>query len=129
MDWYLKVLKNHFNFRDRARRREYWWFVLVNAIITILLGFVQDALGWSNAEGEGALTIIYGLLLLIPSIAVMVRRLHDTDRSGWWVLIGLIPIVGWFVLIIFAVFDSQPGTNRFGPNPKDIQAPTSSIIS
>lgn len=82
MDWYLKVLKNYFNFRDRARRREYWWFVLVNAIITVLLGFVQDALGWSNEEGEGALTIIYGLLVLIPSIAVMVRRLHDTDRSA-----------------------------------------------
>lgn len=129
MDWYLKVLKNYFNFRDRARRREYWWFVLINAIITILLGFVQDALGWSNESGEGVLTVVYGLLLIIPSIAVMVRRLHDTDRSGWWVLIGLIPIVGWFVLFIFAVFDSQPCSNRFGANPKDVAAPTSSIIS
>ncbi|GAA2155142.1 DUF805 domain-containing protein [Glycomyces rutgersensis] len=111
----MTALKKYAVFSGRSRRREFWWFVLVNAIIGAILQCLGDQrdpnfwnfIGWA-----------YGLAVLIPSIAVQVRRLHDIGRTGWWWFIGLVPIVGWIILIVFSVLDSEPGPNRYGPNPK-----------
>ncbi|MES9682704.1 hypothetical protein CN514_03690 [Bacillus sp. AFS001701] len=113
MEWYLKVLKNYVVFNGRARRTEYWMFFLFNAIITIILSILQ-----SIADIDNILTGIYGLLTILPSLAVGARRLHDSGRSGWWLLIGIIPFIGTIILIIFFCLDSEEGDNRFGANPK-----------
>ena len=119
MNWYIAVLKKYAVFTGRARRSEYWFFILFNVIISLVLGFIDGFLGLGDPEaGVGLLSVIYGLAVLIPSIAVGVRRLHDTDRSGWWLLISLIPLIGGIVLLVFIVLDGTPGENRFGPNPK-----------
>lgn len=89
MDWYLKVLRNYVGFGGRARRKEYWMFVLVNFVLIMVLGIVDKILGWEREGGEGILTTIYGVLVLLPSWAVLFRRLHDTDRSAWWLLLLL----------------------------------------
>ncbi len=116
MNWYLEVLKKYAVFSGRARRREFWFFVLFNFIIMIILMIIAQAIN------SAILSTIYSLAVLIPSIAVTVRRLHDTDRTGWWILIGLIPIIGAIILIIFAVLDSQKGENKYGPSPKGVAA-------
>ena len=118
MNWYLKVVRdNYANFKGRARRQEYWMFAFINLIIMLILNTI-DRVAFS--ADMAILSSIYGLAILIPGIAVAVRRLHDTDRSGWWALLGLIPIVGTIILSVMMCFDSTPGTNRFGPNPKHI---------
>jgi uncharacterized membrane protein YhaH (DUF805 family) len=120
MDWYIAVIKKYAVFSGRSRRKEYWYFVLFNILISIGLSVIDAVLGTDNAEpGTGLLGGIYSLAVLIPSLAVLVRRLHDTNRSGWWILIGLIPVIGWIVLLVFVVEDSNPGQNQYGPNPKD----------
>ncbi|MGF1756592.1 DUF805 domain-containing protein [Photobacterium sagamiensis] len=120
MNWYLHVLKNYAVFRGRAQRQEYWYFFLFNILISIAFSFVDTLLATPGIEeGAGVLGTIYSLAVLIPSIAVGVRRLHDTGRTGWWMLIGLIPLIGALVLIYFFVQDSQPGTNEYGANPKN----------
>jgi uncharacterized membrane protein YhaH (DUF805 family) len=113
VNWYMAVLKNYAGFSGRARRTEYWMFALFSFIITAVL----DLIGMAVKLGA-YLGLIYGLLVLIPTLAVGVRRLHDTGRSGWWLLIGLIPIIGAIILIVFMVLDSEPGDNKYGPNPK-----------
>lgn len=121
MSWYLAVLKKYAVFSGRARRKEFWYFTLFNVIVSIVLAAVDAAIGTLNTDsGIGLLSGIYSLAVIIPSIAVSVRRLHDIGRSGWWVLIGLIPLVGAIVLLIFNVQDSQPGENQYGPNPKSM---------
>jgi uncharacterized membrane protein YhaH (DUF805 family) len=119
MNWYLEALKKYAVFSGRARRKEYWYFVLFNIIIGIVLGFIDGATGsFSPEAGMGLLGGIYTLAVLIPGIAVSVRRLHDTDRSGWWLLIALVPLIGAIVLIVFMVQDSKPEKNQYGVNPK-----------
>ncbi|SEO47774.1 DUF805 domain-containing protein [Paenibacillus sp. OV219] len=113
MEWYTKVITNYVGFQGRARRKEYWMFILINIIISVILSILENLLGLSNL-----LSKLYSLFIFLPSLAVTVRRLHDTDKSGWWVLIGLIPFVGFIVLLIFTCLDSDPGTNRYGENPK-----------
>ena len=120
MDWYLNVLKNYFGFGGRARRKEYWMFVLVNIIFTFVLGILDRMFGWERAGGEGILTTIYGVLVFIPWWAVQFRRLHDTDRSARRRRVLLIPIVGWLVIIIFNCQNGTPGSNRFGADPKQL---------
>ena len=120
MDWYLNVLKNYFGFGGRARRKEYWMFILVNIIFTFVLSVLDRMFGWQRTGGEGILTTIYAILVFIPWWAVQFRRLHDTDRSAWWLLVLLIPIVGWLVIIIFNCQNGTPGENRFGENPKQL---------
>jgi uncharacterized membrane protein YhaH (DUF805 family) len=123
MNWYLDVLRKYAVFYGRSRRKEYWYYFLINFVIITALLLIDDQLGWINPEaGMGVLSGIYALAVLIPGIAVAVRRLHDSDRTGWWVLIALIPIIGPIVLIFFLIQDSTPGENRFGPNPKGIAA-------
>lgn len=121
MNWYLAVLKKYTVFVGRARRAEYWYFALVNVLIALALTVI-DSLTGMYVHGYGLLNSLYTLAVLIPSIAVTVRRLHDTARSGWWVLISLVPLAGAIVLLVFTVQDSQPGENQYGPNPKLAEA-------
>ena len=119
MNWFLVVLKKYATFSGRAQRAEYWWFYLISTLIIIGLSLIDQATGTLDEEtGVGLLNSLYSLAILIPSIAVGVRRLHDTGRSGWWLLIGLIPVIGSIVLIVFFVLDSEPGENAYGANPK-----------
>ena len=112
---YLSVLKNKYaQFNGRASRTEYWTFTLVNAAISIVLILVERAFG---GHGSGFLSTIFGIGVLIPGIAVLIRRLHDTDRSGWWALLALLPLAN-LVLLAFMFFDGTQGAIRFGENPK-----------
>ncbi|MDX1593762.1 MAG: DUF805 domain-containing protein [Gammaproteobacteria bacterium] len=118
MSWFLRVLRNYFVVEGRARRKEYWFFFLFAVIFSIGFAIVDVLFGTFDPEtGYGLFQGLYSLAILIPSITVGVRRLHDTDRSGWWLLIGLLPILGAIVLIVFFVLPGTRGSNRFGPDP------------
>ncbi len=121
MSWYLQVLKKYAVFSGRARRKEYWYFFLFNIIISFVLGFIESLVGIAAGSDYSVLGIIYGLAVLLPSIGVSIRRLHDTGRSGWWLFIGLIPLIGAIILLIYMVSDSQAGTNQYGPSPKLVE--------
>ena len=111
--WKRVVLEKYADFTGRARRSEYWWFTLTNIIavfVLLLLTAIADIF-W-------VLYVIYALALIVPSIAVTIRRLHDTDRSGWWILIALVPFVGGIILLVLMCIDSTPGTNQWGPSEK-----------
>lgn len=116
MNWYIKCLKQYVDFSGRAQRMEFWMFQLFNFLVSIGLAIVDAILGL------GILQPLYALAVLLPGLAAGARRLHDTNRSGWWLLIGLIPLIGIIVLIVFWVQDSDPGDNAFGPNPKAVVA-------
>lgn len=119
MNWYLEVLKQYAVFNGRARRKEYWYFLLFNIIISIILGVIDGVVGsFSPETGIGLLGGIYALAVLIPGLAVSIRRLHDTNRSGWWLLLLLIPLIGPIVIIVFMATDSNPEENQYGANPK-----------
>jgi uncharacterized membrane protein YhaH (DUF805 family) len=119
MDWYLAALKKYAQFSGRARRKEYWYFALFNMIFSIALSFIDGLTGtWDPESGVGLLSTIYSLAVLIPSIAVGVRRLHDTGRSAWWLLILLIPLIGVIIFLVFMVLDSEAGDNQYGASPK-----------
>lgn len=119
MNWYIKVLKNYAVFDGRAQRAEYWFFVLFSVLITMGLALIDGALGLFQPDsGVGLLSGLYSLAVLIPSLAVGVRRLHDTGRTGWWLLLGLVPVIGPIILLVFMVFDSDAGLNKYGSNPK-----------
>ena len=116
LDWWKKVvLQNYANFSGRARRAEYWWFTLVHFVVLLVvvgvLFVINDTLG-------GLAYILAGLGTLLPSLAVLVRRLHDIGKSGWWYFIAFIPLVGPIILLVFACTDSSRGTNQYGPSPK-----------
>ncbi|MFC2091590.1 DUF805 domain-containing protein [Elusimicrobiota bacterium] len=112
MNWYIEVLKKYIVFRGRARRKEYWMFVLFSMIISFSIGIIE---GITGVIGLG---LIYGLAILTPSTAVAVRRLHDTNRSGWWLLISLVPLIGIIILLVFMVQDGQAEENQYGIDPK-----------
>ena len=121
MNWFLVVLKKYATFSGRAQRAEYWYFLLFSSLIVIALSVIDGMTGSYNEDtGWDLLSGLYSLAILLPSIAVGARRLHDTSRTGWWLLIGLIPVIGTIVLIVFFVLDSTPGDNAYGPNPKGI---------
>jgi uncharacterized membrane protein YhaH (DUF805 family) len=123
LSWYLQALKKYAVFSGRSRRMEYWYFVLFNILVSIVLGAIDGLLGTRGSyAGAGLLSGIYGLAVLIPSLAVTVRRLHDTDRTGWWILIALVPLIGVIVLLVFAALEGTPGDNQYGPNPKEASA-------
>ena len=122
MKWYLTVLKKYADFKGRASRKEYWMFVLFNIVFSIAAFLLDRLLGLTSLiqGGEfGILTILYPLAVLIPALAVTVRRLHDVGKSGWMILIGLIPLIGSIWLLVLYLTDSIPGANRYGPNPKE----------
>ena len=123
MNWYLAVVKQYAVFQGRAGREEYWRFSLIHALIWLALTIIDALSGHLSVEaGVGLLSGIYCLAVLLPCIAVSVRRLHDTDRSGWWMLIGLIPVVGLILLFVFTAQDGRPEPNRFGASPKPAMA-------
>lgn len=119
MNWYLEAWKNYVTFTGRARRKAYWMFVLFNIIALIVAGILDSILGFRGANSSfSPFSNLYSLAVFLPGLAVAIRRLHDTGRCGWWILLGFIPIIGWIVLLVFMVQDSQPGENQYGPNPK-----------
>lgn len=120
MNWYLKVLKQYADFSGRARRKEYWMFVLFNMIFAIVAMILDNILGIAmEGIGYGPLYGLYVLAMLIPGLAVAVRRLHDVGKSGWMILITLIPLIGSIWLLVLLVTDSNPGENQYGKNPKE----------
>jgi uncharacterized membrane protein YhaH (DUF805 family) len=129
MNWYIDVLKKYAQFDGRARRKEYWMFALINFVIEfaycIFVGVVAAVMSHSDNPGMAALLFIplwiYALAILVPALAVSVRRLHDTGKSGWFILLGFVPIVGGIIVLVFMCQDSQPGPNEYGPNPKGMQ--------
>lgn len=116
MEYYVGVLKKYAVFEGRATRSEFWYFVLFNFIISIAISIVAGIVHLN------LLGMVYSLGVLIPSWAVGARRLHDIGKSGWWQLIGIIPIIGWIILIVWMATDTQPGANEYGPNPKEGEA-------
>ena len=123
MSYYLKVLQNYANFSGRARRSEYWYFALFNLFAIISTAILDGLFGTTFDMGFGPspygyITILYYFFILIPSFAVLVRRLHDVGKSGWFILISLIPLVGAIWLLVLVLTDSDTGDNAYGPNPK-----------
>ena len=122
MNYFIDCLtKKYACFSGRARRQEYWLFFLFNLIASIIIGVIAGVLvRVTNVTAFAFLGTIYNLAVLIPGFAVFVRRMHDIGKSGWWWLIGFIPLIGIIVLIVFCCLDSQPGENQYGPNPKGL---------
>ncbi len=120
MEMMIAPLKKYADFQGRARRAEYWMFVVFQILVYIAVAIVGMIVsgGDTNSTAASALMGLVSLGLLIPSIAVTVRRLHDTNRTGWWIFISLIPVIGGLWLLVLTVLDGTPATNRFGPDPK-----------
>lgn len=126
MNYYLKCFSQYADFSGRARRAEYWYFTLFNAIFALAITLVFGIIGGITGSVELVFTgticcYVYGFAVLIPGLAVCVRRLHDIGKSGWYYLLGFIPLVGIIILLVFFCTDSQPGANQWGPNPKGIE--------
>jgi uncharacterized membrane protein YhaH (DUF805 family) len=116
MNWFIDcITKNYANFNGRARRKEYWMFVLFSAILVFIVAIIDKMIG-----SHLVITIILVLVLFLPNLAVTVRRLHDTSKSGWWVLLQFIPCIGSIIMFVFCVLDSTPGSNQYGENPKGL---------
>ena len=107
LHWYVDAFRRYAEFGGRSRRSAYWWFVLAHWVVLLVLGGIVETL-----------IVLYWVGVLLPSLALMVRRLHDTDRSGWWWLINLVPIIGTLVFLVFLASDGTRGPNRYGPDPK-----------
>jgi uncharacterized membrane protein YhaH (DUF805 family) len=118
IDWAKRPLQKYADFSGRAPRPEYWWFVLAQIVVLLIAMMLDSMLGSDIGDsGYGLIYIIVALGLLLPALAVGVRRLHDTGRSGWWLLIALIPIIGAIILIIFLASEGNQGDNEYGPPP------------
>ncbi len=126
MKWYLKCLNQYADFSGRARRTEYWMFTLFNMIFTLLTLFIGALLGTALFGASGTiigsmgLYVLYLIAIFIPGLSVFVRRLHDTENSGWMFFILLIPLIGSIWVFVLLIMDSKPGENKWGPNPKGI---------
>ena len=115
LDWFKKALRNYTNFSGRARRKEYWYFVLVQMGL-IIVAMILDAIIFNSETGLFYIVVVLGLFL--PGLAVTIRRLHDTSRSGWWFLISILPLIGSIVLLVFLASDTKLETNQWGPPAK-----------
>jgi uncharacterized membrane protein YhaH (DUF805 family) len=127
MHWMLMPLRRYAEFSGRSRRKEYWMFALLNVLISVFVGMVTLVMAVSVSSESAMMAVVTPVLILwfllslafiIPGLAVTIRRLHDTDRSGWNILWGLIPLIGAIMLLVFYFTDGTPGPNRFGPDPK-----------
>ena len=112
MNWYIQAIKRYADFNGRARRTEYWIFVLFNTIFGAVAGLVDGVLGIA------LISSLYSLFVLIPNLSISFRRLHDVDKSAWWLLISFVPVVGVIVLLVFSVMPGTVGANRYGQDPK-----------
>lgn len=115
IDWFIKCLKNYVNFSGRARRKEYWYFALVQFVI-VIIAITLDTLIFDS--GIGLFYILALLSLMLPAIAVTIRRLHDTSRSGWWTLISFIPLIGSIILLVYLATETSQESNQWGPPAK-----------
>ena len=124
MNYYLKVLQNYATFTGRARRSEYWYFVLFNLIFGIVAIILDNVLGiaMEGMGNYGPLYSLYSIVVFIPGLAVLVRRLHDVGKSGWMFFIALIPIIGAIWLLVLLATDSEAGSNKWGENPKEVES-------
>ncbi|AKM09515.1 DUF805 domain-containing protein [Croceicoccus naphthovorans] len=133
MNWMLMPYRRYFDFAGRSRRKEYWMFQLFIFIVYVVAMLLTGGLGMSMEYGDagtmGPFTAIvlialaiWGLASIIPSLALMIRRLHDVDKSGWWILIAFVPIIGGLILLYFCLIEGTRGDNRFGPDPKEGEA-------
>ena len=118
MNYYSICLSKFADFSGRARRREYWTFALVNCLIAMLLLILGLAFGEDSPASNIMVTIFY-LIMLVPNLSVSVRRLHDIGKSGWYMFLSLIPLIGGLFLLVWALMDSEPGENQYGKNPKE----------
>jgi len=119
MNWWLTAMKKYVDFNGRARRTEYWMFQLFNIIFMIVAIILDSMIGSANEDsGYQLFYLLFNLAIILPSWAILVRRLHDIGKSGWWVFIALIPLLGGVWLFFMTVTDSQPGDNEYGANPK-----------
>ena len=119
MSWWLTAMKKYVDFSGRARRKEYWMFILFNIIFGVVAIVLDIMLGMANEDlGIGLFYTLFSLAILLPTWSVTVRRLHDIGKSGWWIFISLIPFIGGLWLFILTVLDGQPDANRYGVNPK-----------
>jgi uncharacterized membrane protein YhaH (DUF805 family) len=116
-NWYVDAFKKYATFHGRASREAFWTFCVFNGLISILFLFIDSLL--ISKQLFGVFSLIYGVIVLSPSLALGARRLHDSGRSGWWLLVALVPYIGVLINFVFMVLDSDPGTNQYGPNPKD----------
>ena len=115
MDWFKKGLRNYTNFSGRARRKEYWYFVLVQMGL-VIIAMILDAIIFNSEIGLFYIVVALGLFL--PGLAVTIRRLHDTSRSGWWFLISILPLIGSIILLVFLASDTKLEINQWGPPAK-----------
>lgn len=120
MNYYSICLSKFADFSGRARRQEYWTFALVNCLIAMLLLTLGLAFGEDSPASNIMVTIFY-LIMLVPNLSVSVRRLHDIGKSGWYMFLSLIPLIGGLILLIWSLMDSEPGENQYGKNPKERQ--------
>ena len=123
-EWFSRAMRQYATFEGRARRKEYWYFALCYMLLYLVAMILDRLLGTHTHDtheqlGAGLFTSILSLLMIIPSISVAVRRLHDLDRSGWWWFIQLIPLVGGIIMLVFTCQKGTDGPNRFGPDPLD----------
>lgn len=124
MNWFLKVVRNYAVFEGRARRKEFWLYELIYIIFFSALALIDRFIGSYDVEGQiGLLSGLLALGLLLPTIGVTIRRLHDTDRAGWWLLLVFLPIIGGIWLLVLMVLGGSAGENRFGPDPLDEPEP------
>jgi uncharacterized membrane protein YhaH (DUF805 family) len=114
MNWYIEAWKKYAVFAGRARRQEYWYFVLFNILAYVLLSIIAGVLGKVGAS----LLSLYAVAVFLPGLAATIRRLHDSNRSGWWILISLVPFVGGIVLLVFLAQESHAIENQYGPCPQ-----------
>ncbi|MEO1046038.1 MAG: DUF805 domain-containing protein [Pseudomonadota bacterium] len=145
MEWMIMPLKRYADFQGRSRRKEYWMFFLLIMIAAIIVAIIENALGLgigtstyesdgynanysANYDG-GPLLWLFVLGIMIPSLAVQVRRFHDQDKSGWFVLLGFIPLVGGIIILVFMCLEGTRGPNRFGPDPKGAGGDVEEVFS
>ena len=123
-EYFTDILRYKYSkFTGRASRKEYWMFFLFFCVFVFMFAVLDDTLGLKGVRGVGILGLIFYLAVFIPSVAIAVRRLHDTDKSGWWMFFLAIPGLGSIIILIFMLLNSTPGANKYGPNPYEVSNP------